>query len=118
MENTAKKPIALWRKLTLMTLSGVLALCWLFYFVTEFTMRRGLTDALLDALFICGLAVMVCSAALILTLIPTIFIRLLPCGTGAKVLRVIARCMLFLASVVVILFQCAFCIVCFFGYGV
>lgn len=118
MENTAKKPIALWRKLTLITLSGVLALCWLFYFVTEFTTRRGLTDALTDALFICGLAVMVCSAALILTLIPTIFIRPLSGSTGAKILRVIVRCLLFLVSVGVILFQCVFCIVCFWGYGV
>lgn len=114
MDNAAKKPMALWRKLTLMTLSGLIALCWLFYFVTGFTTPRGLTNAL----FVCGLTVMVCSAALIFTLIPTFFIRPLSGGTGAKVLRVIARCLLFLASVVVILFQSAFCIVCFWGYGV
>lgn len=114
MENTAKKTTDLWRKLTLITLSGVLALCWLFYFVTEFTTLRGLRDVL----FICGYAVMVCSAALILSLIPIIFIRPLSGGAGAKALLVIVRCMLFLVSVGVIFFQCVFGIVCFWGYGV
>lgn len=114
MENTAKKPIALWRKLTLMTILGVLTLCWLFYYVTGFTTLRGLTYAL----FICGLAVMVCSAALILTLIPIIFIRPLSGGTGVKVLRVTGRCVLFLVLAAATLFQCIFGIVCFMGYGV
>ncbi|MBD5383931.1 MAG: hypothetical protein HDR72_02895 [Ruminococcaceae bacterium] len=114
MDNAAKKPTVPWHKLTLMTLLGVLTLCWLFYFVTGLTTRSGLRDAL----FICGLAVMVCSTALILTLIPIIFIRPLSGGTGAKVLRVMGRCALFLALAAATSFQCIFGIVCFMGYGV
>lgn len=119
MENTAKKPTALWRKLVLLIPLGVIAFCWIFYFVGGFGTRdiEVLFRQIGRGLYICGYLVMAGSAALILALIPTIFIRPLSGGTGAKILRVTGRCLLFLALTAVILFQCICGVVFFWGLG-
>lgn len=120
MDNAAKKPMALWRKLVLLIPLGVIAFCWLFYIVSSYCGHFDIEEVFRmvgRVLFICGWAVMAGSAALILALIPIIFIRPLSGGTGAKILRVTSRCLLFLALAAVILFQCICGIVFFWGLG-
>lgn len=120
MDNAAKKPMALWRKLILLIPLGVIAFCWMFYFMSGVCVDGGIEDLFRSVgrmLFVCGWAVMAGSAALILALIPIIFIRPLSGGAGIKVLRVAARCLLFLALAAVILFQCICGIAFFWGLG-
>lgn len=92
MENEVKKPTALWRILIVAIPFGVLALCWLFYSVHR---------------FVFGWILIACSAALILALIPAVFIRPLSGGSGIKALRVAARVLIFLALTAAVLLQCA-----------
>lgn len=120
MEAATKKAVPLWRKLILMIPSGVIAFCWLFYFASGICVDGGIEDlfrAVGRVLHFCGWAVMAGSAALTAALIPIIFIRPLSGGTAAKALRVLARCLLFLASAAVILIQCFAGIMCFWGLG-
>ncbi|MDE7360613.1 MAG: hypothetical protein K2N38_01630 [Oscillospiraceae bacterium] len=119
MENTIKKPMALWRKLILLIPLGVIALCWLFYYVSSYCGHFHIEEVYgrFGGMFkVCGWALMTGSAALILALIPIIFIRPLSGGTGIKVLRVAARCLLFLASAAVISFQCFFGVIFLWGW--
>ena len=119
MDNAAKKPMALWRKLILLIPLGVIAFCWLFYIVSSYCGHFHIEEVygrFGRMLKVCGWALMAGSAALILALIPIIFIRTLSSGAGIKVLRVTARCLLFLASVAVISFQCFSGVIFFWGW--
>lgn len=110
MENAAKKPIALWRILIITIPFGVLVLCWLFYFVT------WNISGLRDILYICGMALIVSSAALVLALIPIIFIRPLSGSEEIQVLRALGRSLLYFAiAVPAISFQCYWGIMGFWG---
>lgn len=119
MENTTKKPVALWRKLILLIPLGIIAFCWMYYFVSSYCGHFHIEEVYgrFGRMFkVCGWALMAGSAALTLALIPIIFIRPLSGGAGIKVLRVLGRCLLFLVLVAVISFQGLFGNAVFFGW--
>ncbi len=120
MGNTVKKPMALWRKLILLIPLGVIAFCWIFSIMSGYDGHFDIEEVFRSygrMLYICGWAVMAGSAALVLALIPIIFIRPLSGGTGIKVLRVAARFLLFLVSAAAVSVQCVAGVVCFWGLG-
>lgn len=119
MDNAAKKPMALWRKLILLIPLGVIAFCWIFLFAAGFAMLEMDVpyEQFGEGLFhICGWALMTGSAALILALIPIIFFRPLSGSEEIQVLRVLGRSLLFFAAAVpAISFQCFIGVMCFWG---
>lgn len=120
MENEVKKPMALWRKLIIFIPLGVIAFCWIFYIMSSYDGHFGIEEVFErygGMLHICGWAVMAGSAALILALIPTIFIKPLSGGTGIKALRVAARFLLLLVLAAAVSAQCLAGVVCFWGLG-
>lgn len=119
MENAAKKPMALWRKLILFIPLSVVVFCWLFYYVSSLCGHFNIEEVhgrFGGMLKVCGYVLMAGSAALILALIPIIFIRPLSGGAGITVLRVAARFLLFLAAAAVISFQCFFGVIIIWGW--
>ncbi len=90
MENAAEKSTALWRKLILFIPLGVIAFCWVLIFAAYFDiLETGMLSELFweDLTFICGVALIAGSAALVLALIPIIFIRPLSGSDEIQVLR-------------------------------
>lgn len=119
MENAAKKPMALWRKLILFIPLGVIVFCWLFDYVISLCGHFSIEEVhrrFGGMLKVCGYVLMTGSAALILALIPIIFIRPLSGSAGIKVLRVAARFLLFLVLAAVITVQCFFGVIFIWGW--
>ncbi len=110
MENAAKKPITLWRKLILFIPLGVIAFCWVLIFAAYFDiLETGVLSELFweDLTFICGAALIAGSAALVPALIPIIFIGPLSGSEEIQVLRALGRSLLYFAAAVpAISFQC------------
>lgn len=90
MENTANKT-SLWRRLIIIIPLAVIWIGWIFNYIHR---------------YIFGWILIAGSSALITALIPIIFIRPLSGGTKTRVLRITARCLLFLVLTAVISLQC------------
>lgn len=119
MENAAKKPMALWRKLILFIPLSVVVFCWLFYYVSSLCGHFNIEEVhgrFGGMLKVCGYVLMAGSAALILALIPIIFIRPLSGSEEIQVLRALGRSLLYFAvAVPAISFQCYWGIMSFWG---
>ncbi len=119
MENAAEKSTALWRKLILFIPLGVIAFCWVLIFAAYFDiLETGMLSELFweDLTFICGVALIAGSAALVLALIPIIFIRPLSGSEEIQMLRALWRSLLYFAvAVPAISFQCYWGIMGFWG---
>ncbi len=119
MENAAEKSTALWRKLILFIPLGVIAFCWVLIFAAYFDiLETGMLSELFweDLTFICGVALIAGSAALVLALIPIIFIRPLSGSEEIQMLRALGRSLLYFAvAVPAISFQCYWGIMGFCG---
>lgn len=119
MEKATGKPTALWRKLIFFIPLGVIAFCWILIFAVYFDILEMdvLPDLFREDLtFICGMALIVSSAALVLALIPIIFIRPLSGSEEIQVLRALGRSLLYFAiAVPAISFQCYWGIMSFWG---
>lgn len=119
MENAAEKSTALWRKLILFIPLGVIAFCWILIFAAYFDiLETGILSELFweDLTFICGVALIAGSAALVLALIPIIFIRPLSGSEEIQMLRALGRILLYFAvAVPAISFQCYWGIIGFWG---
>lgn len=119
MENAAEKSTALWRKLILFIPLGVITFCWVLIFAAYFDiLETGMLSELFweDLTFICGVALIAGSAALVLALIPIIFIRPLSGSEEIQMLRALGRSLLYFAvAVPAISFQCYWCIMGFWG---
>lgn len=119
MENAAEKSTALWRKLILFIPLGVITFCWVLIFAAYFDiLETGMLSELFweDLTFICGVALIAGSAALVLALIPIIFIRPLSGSEEIQMLRALGRSLLYFAvAVPAISFQCYWGIIGFWG---
>lgn len=115
MENAAEKSTALWRKLILFIPLGVITFCWVLIFAAYFDiLETGMLSELfwedLTFIWIAG------SAALVLALIPIIFIRPLSGSEEIQMLRALGRSLLYFAvAVPAISFQCYWGINGFWG---